>query len=355
MKAIIPTGGNGTRMRPLTFSSNKHFIPIANKPLIFYPIETIAKAGIKEIALTYNPGGLEQVKEVLGDGSKWGLKFTYILQEKPVGLANIFQVCEDFIGGDSFVLHLGDNIFSTGINDLVEYFEKNKPNALVTMVHHEDNTRLGVPDLDEKGHLKRYIEKPKDPPNDYGIPGVYFFDSNVFKCFREDPIEPSARGELEISSPYNWLIDHGYRVDALEYKGVWMDPGKFDDWLEANKYILDNNLDEKRDSEVGDGVKLEGKVSIGKGCQIEDSTLNGPLIIGDNVVVKNSTIGPHASIADNAQVEDSSVENSVVMSGVSIKGVKGKISTSLIGSDSEILGNGGIVELFIGEKCRVQV
>ena len=153
MKAIIPTGGRGTRMRPLTFSTNKHFIPLANKPLIFYPIETVANAGIKEIALTYNPEGLEETKSILGDGSRWGLKFEFVLQEEPKGLANIFQVCEEYLAGSSFVMHLGDNIFVDGISDLVNHFEKNKPDGLVAMVHHKENTRLGVPYFDKDGHL----------------------------------------------------------------------------------------------------------------------------------------------------------------------------------------------------------
>jgi glucose-1-phosphate thymidylyltransferase len=355
MKAIIPTGGSGTRMRPLTFSSNKHFIPIANKPLIFYPIETIANAGIKEVAITYNPGGLELVKKILGDGSQWGLEFSYILQEKPAGLANIVQVCEEYLAKDSFVLHLGDNIFTDGIKEAVNYFEKNKPNGLVTMVHHKDNTRLGVPYFDDQGRLLRYVEKPQNPPHDFAIPGLYFADANFFKCFREDPIQPSARGEYEIPDAFQWMIDHEYRVDVLEYKGKWMDPGKFDDWIETNEYILEHNLEEKKDSNFGSDVKIEGKVSIGKDCQIENSTLVGPLVIGDNVVVKNANIGPFASIADGCKVADSSIKNSVIMPGVVIAGVKEPIAISLIGSDSQIIGNGQTVKLFIGEKCRVEL
>lgn len=180
MKGIIPTGGRGTRMRPITFSSNKHFIPVANKPLILYPIETVANTGIKEIAITYNPGGLEEAKNLLGDGSQWGITITYVLQEKPAGLANIVEVCEEFVKGDSFVLHLGDNIFVEGINDAFEYFEKNKPNGLVTMLHHPDNRRLGVPYFDENGRLLKYVEKPENPLHDFAIPGLYFADSNFF-------------------------------------------------------------------------------------------------------------------------------------------------------------------------------
>lgn len=359
MKAIIPTGGRGTRMRPLTFSANKHFIPIANKPIIFYPIEAVVNAGIKEIAITYNLGGLDEAKEILGDGSRWGVEFTYVLQENPKGLANIFQVCEEYLKGESFVLHLGDNIFVSGISDLVDYFISKKPNALVTMINHKDNKRLGVPFFDEKGNFIKYVEKPENPPNNFGIPGLYFFDKNVFDCFQVDAIKPSERGELEIGSAYNWLIDHNFQVDALEYKGKWMDPGKFDDWLDANKYLLENKLEVKKDSSLDQSVKVMGKASIGKGCQITNSKLIGPVIIGDNVVIDNSTIGSFTSIADGCQIRESRVENSVLMSGVTITGVDNHpIKESLIGTDTDVKGTdgrGAITSLFVGEKCKIQL
>lgn len=360
MKAIIPTGGRGTRMRPLTFSTNKHFIPVANKPLIFYPIETIADVGIKEIALTYNPGGLEEAKSLLGDGSRWGISFTYVLQEEPKGLANIFQVCEEFLAGSPFVMHNGDNIFIDGIKSLVDYFLKEKPNALVTMIKHEDNRRLGVPLFDDKGKFIQYIEKPENPPNNFGIPGLYFFDENVFKCFQgENAIKPSARGELEISAPYNWLIEQGFKVDALEYKGVWMDPGKFDDWLEANKYLLEHRLEEVRESQVDPTSKISGKVAIGKDCVIVNSEIEGPVIIGDNVTIKDSKIGPFASISDGCDIVGSDLSNSVLMKGVKIlNGRLHPIESSLIGTDSEIIsvdGKEARTSLFVGEKCKIQI
>lgn len=358
MKGIIPTGGRGTRMRPLTFSSNKHFIPLANKSLIFYPIETLADAGIKDIGITYNPGGLEEAQAILKDGSRWGLKFTYVLQEKPAGLANIVQVCEEFLAGEDFVFHLGDNIFTEGIKEAVDYFKKNQPNGLVTMVHHPDNTRLGVPYFDKNGRLLKYVEKPKNPPHDFAVPGVYFADSNFFKCFRENPIKPSGRGEYEIPTAYQWMIDHGYRVDVVEYKGKWLDPGKFDDWIEANQYLLDKNLEERVDSKVDSSSRVENRVSIGKNCQISNSHIRGPLIIGDNVVVKNSYVGPFTSLSDDCVVEDSHIENSVIMRGVKIIKVRQPIDESLIGAESEIISHNGptsAAKFFIGEKCKIEL
>ena len=359
MRAIIPTGGRGTRMRPLTFSTNKHFIPIANKPLVFYPIETVANAGIKDIALTYNPGGLEEAQALLGDGSRCGLKFTYVLQEEPKGLANIFQVCEDYLAGSPFLMHNGDNIFVDGIVDVVKYFQKEKPNALVTMVHHEDNRRLGVPFFDKNGKFARYIEKPENPPNDFGIPGLYFFDHHVFECFKgKDTITPSARGELEISEPYNWLVDHNFRVDAIEYKGKWMDPGKFDDWLEANKFILNNRLEGQIEGTVDKSSRISGTVVIGQNSEVVNSKVQGPVIIGDRVKVFDSEIKPYTSLGDDCEIVKSKVENSVLMSGVKIYHVKDHpISSSLIGTDTEIVGDDQdkVTSLFVGEKCRIQI
>lgn len=359
MKAIIPTGGRGTRMRPLTFSTNKHFIPLANKPLIFYPIETIVDAGIKEIGITYNPGYLEEVKSMLGDGSKWGVKFTYILQEEPKGLANIFQVAEEFINGDSFVLHLGDNIFVDGIEDLVAHFEKHKPDGLVAMVHHKENTRLGVPYFDKEGHLVKYVEKPENPPHDFAIPGIYFFSSLIFDCFKKDPIKASDRGEYEISAPYQWLIDHGKKVDVLEYKGKWLDPGKIDDWLDANKFILEHHLKENIESQISDDSQIRGKASIGKNVEVRKSKIIGPVIIGDKVIIENSEVGPNVSIGDGCEIIDSKVSNSVLMSGVRVKGVsEHPLEHSLIGTDSEIVsedGRGAKTALFVGEKCKITV
>lgn len=360
MKAIIPTGGRGTRMRPLTFSTNKHFIPVANKPLIFYPIETIADAGIKQVGVTYNPGGLEEAKAYLGDGSKWGLEITYILQEKPAGLANIVQVAEPFVGGESFVLHLGDNIFVDGIKDQVEYFEKEKPNGLVTMIHHKENRRMGVPFFNDEGRLIKYVEKPENPPHDFAVPGIYFADSSFFKCFKgENKIKPSERGEYEIPAAFQWMIDNSFRVDVIEYKGKWLDPGKLDDWLTANQYLLENKLKENIASEVDSTSEILGKVAIGTGSTIVGAKIHGPTIIGDNVIITNSEIGPLTAVADNCEIVGSKIKNSVLMSGVKVYEVSRQpIDSSLIGTDSEVIEKSdkdSTTSLFVGEKCKIQI
>lgn len=359
MKAIIPTGGRGMRMRPLTFSSNKHFIPIAGKPLIFYPIETVVDAGIREIGITYNPESFEQVRHFLGHGSKWGAQFTYILQEKPLGLADIIKVSEKYLNGEPFLFHLGDNIFTEGIKKAIDYFLTEKPNSLVTMVRHKENWRLGVPYFDQQGRLIAYVEKPKDPPHDFAIPGLYFFDTNVFKCFQgKDQIKPSERGELEISTLIQWLMDHKFRVEVIPYQGKWLDPGKFDDWLDANQYLLKTTLKPKIASKIGEEVVIKGRVKIGSDCRISHSQIYGPVIIGANVTITDSFIGPFTSVSDGCMIENSRIENSVLMDNVKIINVKQPVQTSLIGSASEIVGSNNsvsLLKLFIGEKCLLGV
>jgi len=358
MKALITAGGRGTRLRPLTFSSNKHFIPLANKPLLFYAVETIASVGIKKIGINYNPGQLEEIKGHLGTGSKWGVKFTYILQEAPLGLAHIIKVSEPFLGKDRFVMHLGDNIFCGGIKQLVNHFLKRKLNALAPVLHHSENWRLGVPYFDKKGKLVKYMEKPKRPPHDLAVPGLYFFDHSVFGCFKgKDAIKPSARGELEISSAYQWLIDHGYNVGTVEFKGAWRDPGKFDDWLDANRFLLDVDLKSNRYN-FGADVKIEGRVKIGKKCQIRNSVLRGPSIIGNNVVIEDSFIGPYSSVGDNCRILGSNVGNSVLMEGVCINYSGKPLDSCLIGKGTIVEGNNrllGNIGLFVGNQCVLKL
>ena len=256
-------------------------------------------------------------------------------------------------------MHLGDNIFSEGITDLVEHFQKEKPNGLVGMIRHPENTRLGVPYFDKQGHLISYVEKPKDPPHDWAIPGVYLADSNIFKCFKgKGKIKPSERGEYEISSPFQWLIDKGYRVDVQEIKGKWLDPGKINDWLEANSYLLDLNTKHDINSKLGKDVKIVGRVVVGKNCHIEKSIIRGPVNIADNVTINQSIIDPYTSIYHNCKIISSHISNSVLMQGVIIDKVKKIIDESIIGPDADIGQTkiyGDRVELLVSELSRIRI
>jgi len=337
MKAIIAAGGKGTRLYPLTYTSNKHLIPIANKPLISYPLENISAIGIKQVGIITNPETIDAIKDFIGNGDKWGIKITYIPQSKPLGLAHVVKVAEKFINGDSFVYHLGDNIFTKGIKKPFETFKKTKPDALLTVIEHEENYRLGVPFFDKKGKLIEVVEKPKIPPNRYGIPGLYMFSSKVFKAFKgKGAIKPSARGELEITELYNYMLKNDYKVEVAELEGEWRDPGKFDDSLEANKLMLDNRVKTNIKGKVDKDTKITGEVEIGKDSRIVNSQIFGPVSIGENVHIRNSYIGPYSSIADDCEIVNASIEYSILMKDIHIVDVKGKIEASIIGKHTEI-------------------
>ena len=254
---------------------------------------------------------------------------------------------------------MGDNIFTEGIKEAVEHFKKEKPNGMVLMVKHPENWRLGVPYFDKNKRLVKYVEKPKNPPHDFAIPGLYFADSNIFKSFKgKDKIAPSKRGEYEISSPFQWMIDHEYRVDVFEYKDKWLDPGKFDDWIDANEYLLDKFIVPKIESKIGAKVKIKNRVYIGKNCSISNSEIRGPVSILDNVTITDAYIGPYTSIGKGCVIQEAKVENCVLMDDVTISHLEQQIDNSLIGSGSEIAGNGGkknCYEFFIGEKASIKL
>ena len=360
MKGLITAVGRGTRMRPLTFTSNKHFIPLANKPLLFYALETMAAAGIKEVGINYNAGQLDEIKHYLGNGRKWGLKLTYIFQEKPLGLANIVEVSQEFLQGDKFVMHLGDNIFFGGIKNLAAEFAAKKGwNALLVTIHHPQNKRMGVPYFDDQGNLQKIVEKPLHPPHDWAVPGLYFFDYHAFGSFQgRGAIKPSPRGELEIVSIYNWLLDHGYKVGVREFQGVWKDPGKFDDWLKANQFLLDKNIKTAAQSKPSKGVKIEGRVEIGRGCRITNSLIRGPAIIGNQVTIENSFIGPYSSIANGCHIAGAKIENSILMEGAQIINPPKPFDSSLMGRESSIKGrqpSTKAMKLFIGDQCIIKL
>lgn len=332
---------------------------MANKPLLYYAVESLVDCGITEIAVNFNPGQLEEIQAYLGLGKKWGIKFTYILQKEPKGLANILYCCRDFIGKDKFVMHLGDSIFHGGIKPLVKRFQRSKKNGLLTMIEHPENLRMGVPFFDKAGRLKKYIEKPKKAPHHWAVPCLYFADGNIFECFEgKDAIAPSARGEYEIPSAFQWLIDHQFTVEVFEFKGTWLDPGKFDDWIETNRFLLDSDLKKGNESKLGKNSKIEGRVKIGKKCRIENSTLRGPLVIGDGVIIKNSFIGPYSSIGDECRIHCSKVENSILMPKVEVNNLRDPLESSLIGRETFIEGSGrpfNCLELFVGNQCRLKI
>ena len=353
MKALIASGGRGTRLRPITHTQNKHLIPIANKPILYYSIEAAAEAGIKEIGIVHNADSLE-VPNYVGDGSKWGVKITYIPQEVPGGLAQVVMLAEKFVGNDKFIFYLGDNMVVGGIKRFVDEFERSKCNCFLTLSKVKDPERFGVPEIKD-GRIVGVEEKPKKPKSRFAVAGIYLYDNHIFEAVKA--LKPSARGELEISDAHQYLIDKGYIVGYTEITGWWKDTGKPADLLEANRLILDA-ITSRVDGNVDAQSDVAGKVIIEAGAKIVNSKVRGPAIIGKNCVIENSYIGPFTSIGDRTVVSSSEVEYSIVLRDCKIQDIGLRLEGSILGNDVEIVEANGkprVHRFMIGDQSRVEV
>ena len=331
MKGLILSGGKGTRLRPITHTSAKQLIPIANKPVLYYGIEAIRDAGITEIGIVVGDTK-EEIKLAVGDGSQWGVNVTYIEQDAPLGLAHAVLVSEDFLKDDEFVMYLGDNLIIGGIKELVEGFNKNKPNSQILLVKVPNPQFFGVAELNE-GKVVSLAEKPSEPKSDLALVGVYMFDNNIFEAVRA--IRPSKRGELEITDAIQWLIDNGYNVEPHLVNGWWKDTGMLDDLLEANKMVLDS-FETNIKGFVDKASDVDFKVIVDEGAEIINSTVRGPAIIGRNTKIINSFVGPFTSIYYGCSLENCEIEHSIVLEESSIKDIKQRIVDSLIGRNVKI-------------------
>ena len=327
MKALILSGGKGTRLRPITHTSAKQLIPIANKPIIYYGLEAIRDAGITDIGIVVGETKNE-IKTALGDGKKWGVKLTYIEQEAPLGLAHAVKISEKFLKKDPFVMYLGDNIVKDGVNSFIDEFKKSKPNAMILLAHVKNPQEFGVADL-KNGKVVRLEEKPRKPKTDLALVGVYLFDHNIFKAIRH--IKPSRRNELEITDAISYLINKKFSVQSHIITGWWKDTGKLEDLLEANRIILDG-LEPSRKGRVDSESKLYGKVVVEKGAIVSKSVIRGPAIIGSGAKITNSYIGPFTSVSSNAVIENSEIEHSMVLENSKIENIS-RIEDSLIGKN----------------------
>lgn len=333
MKALITAGGRATRLRPITNTLNKHLIPIANKPMLFYALEKISETGIKEVGINVNPGETEIQKSV-GDGNRWGLKITYIEQVGgPKGLAHIVLNAKSFLGSEPFILYCGDNIILGSIKRFVEKFLNERLNVLLAFARVSDPERFGVPVIQD-GKVLRVEEKPSKPKSDFAQSGIYIYDSHVFDAVENIP--PSARGEYEISDANTYLIEKGFNVGFEEITGWWKDTGKPEDLLEGNQLILHDLSDIKNEANVAPGVIIQGKVKIEKGTYIGGKSLiRGPVVIGKNCVINDSYIGPYTSIGDNTKITNTEIEHSIIFDNAEIKCGK-RIVDSLIGHNAII-------------------
>ncbi|HOU69916.1 MAG TPA: glucose-1-phosphate thymidylyltransferase [Methanothrix sp.] len=331
MKGLILSGGHGTRLRPLTYSQQKQLIPVANKPILFYAIEDLIEAGIREIGIVVGPNR-DQVQKIV-TGRKWDARIQFIYQEEPQGLAHAVLISQDFIAGEPFVMYLGDNLLCNGIVEHVRLFLSGEDDACILLTEVDQPERFGVAELDEKGQVLRLVEKPKVPPSRLALVGVYLFSPAIFEAVKE--IRPSWRGELEITDAIQWLIDKGYRVKASLVSGWWKDTGMPGDILSANNLILDS-LPYSCSGLIQGGSQVQGRVEIGEGTVLDEhSTVRGPAIIGQNCSISNSYIGPYTSIGSDCVIRNSEIEGSIVMEGTEID-FKGKIVDSLIGTRVKI-------------------
>jgi glucose-1-phosphate thymidylyltransferase len=354
MKGLILSGGKGTRLRPLTHTSAKQLVPVANKPVLFYGIEAMAEAGITEVGIIIAPETGNEIREAAGDGSRFGVAIEYIEQDAPSGLAHAVLTAEPYLGDSPFVMYLGDNLLRHGIVDLVDTFRTEQPDALILLTPVPDPEHYGVAELNGDGQVSKLIEKPKEPRTDLALVGVYMFTRAIFDAARA--IEPSWRDELEITDAIQTLVDRGLRVDPHIVHGWWKDTGQVQDMLEANRLILDD-IEERVEGELIDS-RVEGRVAIEPGAKLVRSTVRGPAIIGRGSVLTDAYIGPYTAIADGVTIEKAELEHSIVLSGSSIRDLEYRIEASLIGRNVRI-GRGPALpkayRFVVGDNADVQI
>jgi glucose-1-phosphate thymidylyltransferase len=331
LKGLILSGGKGTRLRPITHTSAKQLVPVANKPVLFYGIEAMAAAGIEEIGIIIAPETGGEIRAAAGDGSRFGVKITYIVQDEPAGLAHAVLTAEPFLGSDAFCMYLGDNLLQGGITDLVAAFERNDPEALILLTPVPDPEHFGVAELDGD-RVVALAEKPPEPKTNLALVGVYLFSSRIHDASRA--IEPSARGELEITDAIQHLVDEGARVEPHIVEGWWKDTGRLDDMLEANRLILDN-LETRVEGELIDST-VEGRVVVEPGAVLERSAVRGPAVIGAGARLVDAYVGPYSAIGEDCLVEQAEVEHSILLSGSKVRNLAGRMESSLLGRNVTI-------------------
>ncbi|HEW91072.1 MAG TPA: glucose-1-phosphate thymidylyltransferase [Thermotogaceae bacterium] len=335
MKALILCAGKGTRLRPLTFSNAKQLIPVANKPVILYSIENIRNAGIKEIGIVVNTENKMSFEDKLGDGSEYEVKITYILQEEPKGLAHAVGISRNYLKDDPFMLYLGDNLIFENLKKYTQKFLKDDCSASILLTPVPNPSQFGIAVLNEQGNIVKVVEKPKNPPSNFAIIGVYFFKKEIFEAI--DNIKPSWRGEYEITDAIEYLIENEKKVRSHVIYGWWKDMGRPEDLSEANRQILEKMASRKILGNVDDMKNIYGIVEVGENSEIVNSQIRGPVIIGKNTVIKDSYIGPYTSIGNNVFIQASEIENSIVMDNTTIINIEKRIDNSIIGSNAKLV------------------
>ena len=368
MKGLILSGGAGTRLRPITHTSAKQLVPIANKPILFYGIEDMAAAGIVDIGIIIAPATGDEIREHVGDGSQFGVRVTWIVQDEPLGLAHCVLIARDFLGNDDFVMYLGDNMLEQGLTEFVEQFEGARhaateprlgedhvaPAAQILLATVDDPTAFGVAEIGPDGEVVQLVEKPKVPPSDLALVGVYLFDATIHTAVAS--IEPSPRGELEITDAIQWLVANGHRVNHEVLVGWWIDTGKKDPLLECNRLVLDT-LKRRTEGEIDADSMVDGRVVIEAGVKIVNSTIRGPAVIGAGTIIEDSYVGPYSSIAIGCRIVRSEIDNSVLLRRSAVTDIP-RLTDSLVGRDTEITKGDArprATRVMLGDHCHVVI
>ncbi|MFF7129893.1 glucose-1-phosphate thymidylyltransferase [Streptomyces sp. NPDC008240] len=353
MKALVLAGGTGSRLRPITHTSAKQLVPVANKPVLFYVLEAIADAGVKDVGIVVGETA-DEIRAAVDEGGFDGLRITYLSQEAPLGLAHAVRIARDFLGDDDFVMYLGDNFVVGGITALVEEFRTGRPDAQILLTRVPDPTAFGVAELDERGRVVGLVEKPAEPKSDLALVGVYLFTPAIHEAVAA--ITPSARGELEITDAVQWLIDRRRDVRSTTISGYWKDTGNVGDMLEVNRTVLET-IEPMVAGDVDEATEIVGRVRIADGATVRGSRIVGPVVIASGVEVSGSYVGPFTSISERCRIEDSEIEFSIVLPGSSITGVR-RIEASLIGRNVEVTPAPrapAAHRLILGDHSKVQI
>jgi len=357
MKGVLLSGGTGSRLRPITHTGPKQLVPVANKPVLEYAIEDLKEAGINEIGVILGNKGRDEIQELLGDGSKYGVDITYIIQGNPLGLAHAAGCAKDFVGDDDFVMYLGDNILKSGVTELVESFEAGDYGAGIALQEVENPQAFGIADVDDQGNVAELIEKPDEPPTNLALIGMYVFSSEVFDAI--DELEPSWRGELEITDAIQGLLEDGHAIDSHVVTGWWKDTGKPQDILHANRLVLEDKPLETAGT-VEDGAEVDGRIELHESAVIEDgAVVRGPVSIAEDTVIKSDTyIGPYTSVGANSTLANVHIENSVVIGDSTIT-ASGRIVDSLLGRSANVESAETLLpegrRLVVGENSQLKL
>lgn len=353
LKGLVLSGGRGTRLRPLTHTAAKQLVPVGNRPILFYVLDNLRNAGVVDVGIVISPETGSAIREAVDDGKEWAMRVEFITQAEPLGLAHAVKIAQPFLGGDSFVMYLGDNLIGSGIKAFREEFENSGASASILLKEVENPSSFGIAEVDENQRVVRLVEKPQEPKSNLALVGIYFFTDKIHKSIGK--ISPSSRGELEITDAIQALLEQGEKVLSHRIDAWWLDTGKKDDLLTANTVVLDEWVQRRIDGDIDGRSQVTGRVQLGKGSRVENSTVRGPVVIGENVVIQNSFVGPFTSIGNGCRIVSSVLEHCLLLEGAHVAHVD-RLEDSLLGKNSSVLkeqNNHQAYRLMIGDDSEV--